>query len=78
MDPVRTVEGRAYPFGMKNVDTDIIIPAHWLKTVTREGLGQGAFEALRKDPGNIFDREDIDRRATISAADRAASTPPGR
>jgi 3-isopropylmalate/(R)-2-methylmalate dehydratase small subunit len=55
MDPVTTVEGRAYPFGMKNVDTDIIIPAHYLKTVTRNGLGKGAFEALRKDPANVFD-----------------------
>lgn len=55
MQPVTKVEGRAYPFGMKNVDTDIIIPAHYLKTVTREGLGKGAFEALRKDPANVFD-----------------------
>ncbi len=55
MDKVTQVEGRAYPFGMKNVDTDIIIPAHFLKTVTREGLGKGAFEALRKDPDNVFD-----------------------
>lgn len=55
MEPVTKVEGRAYPFGMKNVDTDIIIPAHYLKTVTRLGLGSGAFEALRKDPTNVFD-----------------------
>lgn len=55
MEPVTTVSGRAYPFGLKNVDTDIIIPAHYLKTVTREGLGRGAFEALRKDPDNVFD-----------------------
>jgi 3-isopropylmalate/(R)-2-methylmalate dehydratase small subunit len=55
MDPVTKVEGRAYPLGMKNVDTDIIIPAHYLKTVTRLGLGRGAFEALRKDPANVFD-----------------------
>jgi 3-isopropylmalate/(R)-2-methylmalate dehydratase small subunit len=55
MEPVRQIEGKAYPFGMKNVDTDIIIPAHWLKTITREGLGKGAFEALRKDPANLFD-----------------------
>jgi 3-isopropylmalate dehydratase/3-isopropylmalate/(R)-2-methylmalate dehydratase small subunit len=55
MDKLTTVEGKAYPFGMKNVDTDIVIPAHWLKTISRNGLGRGAFEVLRKDPGNVFD-----------------------
>ena len=69
MEPVRQVEGRAYPFGMKNVDTDIIIPAHWLKTVTREGLGRGAFEALRKDPANIFDDPSHEGAPIIIAGD---------
>ena len=55
MDPVRKVEGRAYPWGAKNIDTDIIIPAHWLKTVSREGLGRGAFETVRAEPDKIFD-----------------------
>ena len=55
MDKLTTVDGRAYPFGMKNVDTDIIIPAHWLKTISRNGMGRGAFEVLRKEPGNVFD-----------------------
>ncbi len=55
MDPVREVEGRAIPFGAKNVDTDVIIPAHWLKTITREGLGRGAFETVRARTGNVFD-----------------------
>jgi 3-isopropylmalate/(R)-2-methylmalate dehydratase small subunit len=55
MTPIDHVHGRAIPFGRKNVDTDVIIPAHWLKTISREGLGRGAFEALRKEPGNIFD-----------------------
>lgn len=55
MDKLTQVEGRAYPFGMKNVDTDIVIPAHWLKTISRTGLGKGAFEVLRKEPGNVFD-----------------------
>ena len=55
MEPVKQVEGRAYPFGRKNVDTDLIIPAAWLKTVTREGLGRGAFQAVRAEPGNVFD-----------------------
>jgi 3-isopropylmalate/(R)-2-methylmalate dehydratase small subunit len=55
MDPVSQVSGRAYPWGAKNIDTDVIIPAHWLKTITREGLGKGAFETVRAQPGNIFD-----------------------
>jgi len=55
MEPVNQVEGRAIPFGLKNADTDIIIPARWLKTVTRDGLGRGAFEAIRAEDGNVFD-----------------------
>jgi 3-isopropylmalate/(R)-2-methylmalate dehydratase small subunit len=55
MTPVTTIEGRAYPFGLKNIDTDVIIPAQWLKTISREGLGKGAFEVLRREPGNVFD-----------------------
>ncbi|WP_019830868.1 3-isopropylmalate dehydratase small subunit [Sphingomonas sp. PR090111-T3T-6A] len=55
MRPIDTIEGKAYPLGRPNIDTDIIIPAHWLKTVTREGLGKGAFETIRAEPGNVFD-----------------------
>jgi len=32
----------------------VVIPAHWLKTITRDGLGHGAFEAVKKEPGNVF------------------------
>jgi len=55
MEPIVTVTGRAYPWGAKNIDTDIIIPAHWLKTTSREGLAAGAFETVRAEPGNLFD-----------------------
>ncbi len=55
MQPIDRVEGKAIPFGRKNVDTDIIIPSQWLKTISREGLGAGAFESIRAEPGNIFD-----------------------
>jgi 3-isopropylmalate/(R)-2-methylmalate dehydratase small subunit len=55
MQPINHIAGRAIPFGRKNVDTDVIIPAHWLKTITRNGLGRGAFEAIRQDPANVFD-----------------------
>jgi 3-isopropylmalate/(R)-2-methylmalate dehydratase small subunit len=69
MDPVVQVEGRAIPFGLKNADTDIIIPARWLKTVTREGLGRGAFEALREDPDNVFDRPEFKGAPILIAGD---------
>jgi 3-isopropylmalate dehydratase small subunit len=55
MNPVTAIEGMAYPLGRPNIDTDIIIPAHWLKTISREGLGKGAFEAIRAEPGNVVD-----------------------
>ena len=57
MKPVRAIEGKAYPFGRKNVDTDVIIPAHWLKTISREGLAKGCFESVRQEPGNVFEDE---------------------
>jgi 3-isopropylmalate dehydratase small subunit len=55
MQPFTTLSGIAVPFGQKNVDTDVIIPARFLKTIARKGLGTGAFAALREDPANIFD-----------------------
>ena len=55
MKPISSVIGRAYPLGLKNIDTDIIIPAAWLKTISRSGLGKGAFQSLREVPGNVFD-----------------------
>jgi len=55
MTPISHVNGHAIPFGRKNVDTDVIIPAHYLKTITRNGLGKGAFETVRAEAGNVFD-----------------------
>lgn len=55
MKAISHVEGRAYPVGLKNIDTDVIIPAAWLKTISRAGLGKGAFESLRAVPSNVFD-----------------------
>lgn len=69
MEPVKTVEGRAYPFGLANIDTDVIIPAAWLKTVSRIGLGRGAFETIRADPDNIFDDPDYAGAPILIAGD---------
>ena len=69
MTPLDKVEGRAIPLGLKNVDTDVIIPAHWLKTTSREGMGRGAFESLRADPDNLFDRPEYKGAPILIAGD---------
>ena len=69
MEPLREVEGRAIPFGLANIDTDVIIPAKWLKTITRDGLGRGAFETLRADPDNLFDSETFKGSPILLAGD---------
>ncbi len=55
MQAFTTLAGQAIPFGAANIDTDVIIPSRYLKTITRAGLGKGAFSALRENPDNVFD-----------------------
>ena len=69
MEPFQELHGRAIPFGRKNVDTDVIIPAHWLKTISRDGLGKGAFETVRQDPDNIFDSAEFSGSPILIAGD---------
>lgn len=69
MKAISHVAGRAIPFGRKNVDTDVIIPAHWLKTITREGLGKGAFEAVKKEEGNVFQNPEFSGAPILIAGD---------
>lgn len=49
MDPFLKLTARAAPLEMINVDTDIIIPKQFLKTVKRTGLGVSAFYNIRYD-----------------------------
>ena len=50
MRAVQRVRGRAVVIDRRDVDTDQIIPAAWLKRVERTGFGAGLFEAWRTDP----------------------------
>ena len=49
MDAFTTHTGTALPLRNSNVDTDQIIPAEYLKRVTRTGFEDGLFAAWRKD-----------------------------
>ncbi len=53
MDKFTTLTGVAAPIEIDNVDTDMIIPKQYLKTIKRTGLGAGLFAELRyKDDGS--------------------------
>jgi 3-isopropylmalate/(R)-2-methylmalate dehydratase small subunit len=54
MEPVRRITGRGLPLARADVDTDQIIPSHWLKRLERTGYGPGLFEAWRKDPAFVL------------------------
>ena len=47
MQKFTTLEGVAAPLRMINVDTDMIIPKQYLKTIKRTGLGKGLFSEMR-------------------------------
>ena len=47
MEPFKTLEGVAAPLNMINVDTDMIIPKQYLKTIHRTGLGKALFDEMR-------------------------------
>jgi 3-isopropylmalate/(R)-2-methylmalate dehydratase small subunit len=73
MDPFRTLTAVAAPLPLANVDTDKIIPARFLKTIKRSGLGRFAFYTLRFDengaerPDFVLNREPY-RHANILIA----------
>jgi 3-isopropylmalate/(R)-2-methylmalate dehydratase small subunit len=67
MDPFTTHAGRAVPLRRSNVDTDQIIPAEFLKRVTRTGFGDGLFSAWRNDPAFVFNDNRYDGASVLLA-----------
>ena len=49
MEKFKKIESNAIPLPMVNVDTDMIIPKQFLKTIKRTGLGKNLFYELRYD-----------------------------
>jgi 3-isopropylmalate/(R)-2-methylmalate dehydratase small subunit len=56
MEAFTTHTGRAVPLRRSDVDTDQIIPAVWLKQVSRTGFDKGLFAAWREDPEFVLNR----------------------
>jgi 3-isopropylmalate/(R)-2-methylmalate dehydratase small subunit len=50
MDKFTTLSGVAAPMPLVNIDTDMIIPKQYLKTIKRTGLGVALFDEMRYEP----------------------------
>lgn len=75
MDKFETFTGIAAPFDRDNVDTDLIIPARFLKTIKRTGLGKDLFNAIRynddgsEKPDFILNKEPYRKAEILISAD---------
>jgi 3-isopropylmalate/(R)-2-methylmalate dehydratase small subunit len=67
MDKFLTHTGIAVPLRRSNVDTDQIIPAVYLKRVTRSGFEDGLFAAWRNDPDFVLNKPEY-KNGTILVA----------
>ena len=67
MDAFTTHTGIGVPLRRANVDTDQIIPAVYLKRVTRTGFEDGLFSAWRSDPSFILNQEPFTRGSVLVA-----------
>jgi 3-isopropylmalate/(R)-2-methylmalate dehydratase small subunit len=67
MEAFRTHTGVGVPLRRSNVDTDQIIPAVYLKRVTRTGFEDGLFAAWRSDPNFILNLAPFDRGSVLVA-----------
>jgi len=67
MDRFSTHTGVAMPLRRSNVDTDQIIPAVYLKRVTRSGFEDGLFAAWRNDPSFVLNRPEYAEASVLVA-----------
>lgn len=67
MDKFTTHTGRAVPLRRSNVDTDQIIPAEYLKRVSRTGFADGLFKAWRDDPAFVLNDSRYDGATVLVA-----------
>jgi 3-isopropylmalate/(R)-2-methylmalate dehydratase small subunit len=67
MDKFTTHTGRAVPLRRSNVDTDQIIPAEYLKRVSRTGFADGLFKAWRDDPAFVLNDSRYDGATVLIA-----------
>ena len=75
MEPFKTLKAVAAPLDMANVDTDMIIPKQFLKTIKRTGLAEGLFHEMRTNEDGsarddfVLDNPPYDQARILVAGD---------
>jgi 3-isopropylmalate/(R)-2-methylmalate dehydratase small subunit len=67
MQKFTVLTGTAVPLRRSNVDTDQIIPAEYLKRITRHGFEDGLFAAWRHDPEFVLNRAEFEGASILIA-----------
>lgn len=66
MVKVTTVKSKAMPLPMKDVDTDLIIPAQFLTSISKDGYGANLFRRLRDNDTNFpMNRKEFDGASVL-------------
>lgn len=69
MEKFTTLKSKVVPLPLKDVDTDMIIPAQFLTSISREGFGENLFRRLRDQDPNFCLNQERYKGARILVAD---------
>ncbi|WP_396911574.1 3-isopropylmalate dehydratase small subunit [Mycolicibacterium sp.] len=65
LKPIVTLSGHGIPIDRSDVDTDMIIPAHWMKNIFKFGYQDGLFEVWRRDPDFVLNDPRYQRNTIV-------------
>ena len=67
MEPITTHTGVGVPLRQSNVDTDQIIPAVYLKRITKTGFDDALFSSWRKNPDFVLNQPEYQHGTVLVA-----------
>ena len=69
MTPIRQLTSKTVVLPTDNIDTDQIIPARFLTTTTKQGLGANLFADWRNDPGFVLNQHESEGASILIAGE---------
>lgn len=70
MDKITNIQGQVVPLNMNDVDTDLIIPAQYLTSVSDKGYGEHLFQRLKENDANfVFNHPEYKQASILLTGD---------